>query len=77
MDITINIADQEAIIINISEQEPINITIDDVTVVGGDTEGVAGDRNVFIQETDPALAVPYVWFQTDGSGNLVTLWINT
>lgn len=42
MDITINIAEQEAIIINITEQESISITVDDVTVVGGDGSGNNG-----------------------------------
>jgi hypothetical protein len=32
---------------------------------------------IFIQETDPALPYPYVWYQVDGVGNLITMWINT
>ena len=43
-------------------------------------QGVKGDdgnTNVFIQQADPALAQNYVWHQIDGSGNLITTWINT
>lgn len=31
---------------------------------------------VFVQQTDPALSTPYVWYQTDAQGSLVTIWIN-
>lgn len=32
--------------------------------------------NIFIQQTDPALATPYIWYQTDATGSLVSIWIN-
>jgi hypothetical protein len=32
---------------------------------------------IFIQQTDPAIAVPYIWYQTDALGGLVSIWINT
>lgn len=31
---------------------------------------------VFIQQTDPGLSRPYVWYQTDATGSLVSIWIN-
>lgn len=33
-------------------------------------------ENVFIQQTDPALATPYIWYQVDGTGALVTIWVS-
>lgn len=35
----------------------------------------AGTSNVYVQTTDPAATTPYVWFQVDGSGALVSLWV--
>jgi hypothetical protein len=38
----------------------------------------AAAENVFIQQADPGpLAYPYVWWELDGLGNLVTVWIWT
>lgn len=35
-------------------------------------------QNVFIQEADPGpLSYPYVWWELDNLGNLVTVWIFT
>lgn len=42
-------------------------------------KGVAvqeSNTNVFVQQNDPAFATPYVWFQTNESGSLVSIWIN-
>lgn len=38
--------------------------------------GTGGGVPVFVQDTDPALTDPYVWFEVDGAGNLVTIWVN-
>lgn len=41
-------------------------------------QGPAGPANLFIQETAPVTAQPvYQWWETDGAGNLVTLWVET
>ena len=44
----------------------------------GDTgnQGEDGNTNVFIQQTEPGLATPYIWYQTDATGSLVSIWIN-
>lgn len=36
-------------------------------------DGVGGSSNVFIQQTDPALPTPYIWYKTDASGNVVDI----
>ena len=59
------------------KQEPLEPKI--VYVVGdkgapGD-DGKDGNTNVFIQDTDPALSTPYVWYQTE-NGLLKTIWVN-
>jgi hypothetical protein len=41
----------------------------------GDSAGAL--QNTFIQRTDPALATPYIWWQVDISGNLVTVWVKS
>ena len=33
-------------------------------------------QNVFIQQTDPALTTPYIWYQTNATGGLISIWIN-
>ena len=33
-------------------------------------------KEVFIQQTDPGLTTPYIWYQTDATGSLVSIWIN-
>jgi hypothetical protein len=35
--------------------------------------GGAGGNPVYVQETDPAVAPPYIWFQTDVSGNVIDI----
>lgn len=30
---------------------------------------------VFVQQSDPAMVRPGLWFETDASGNLVSLWV--
>ena len=47
------------------------------TIIGVGPQGPPGNDNLFIQETEPTVTIPYAWFQTDELGNLVTLWINT
>ncbi len=32
---------------------------------------------VFVQETEPIVSGPAVWYQTDGSGNVIKKWIQT
>lgn len=39
-------------------------------------KGEDGNTNVFIQQTEPGLATPYIWYQTDATGSLVSIWIN-
>lgn len=29
----------------------------------------------FIQQTDPALTTPYVWYQTDGTGTVIEIYV--
>jgi hypothetical protein len=36
-------------------------------------QGPAGPQNMFIQETDPASASPYIWFRTDASGKVIDI----
>lgn len=36
---------------------------------GGNGAGVP----VYVQQTDPAVASPYIWFKTDGDGNVVDI----
>jgi hypothetical protein len=33
----------------------------------------ASSSNVFIQETDPALLTPYIWYKTDSLGRVVDI----
>lgn len=43
----------------------------------GTGSGVAGDVPVFVQQAQPTyVGGPYVWHQTDASGNLVTTWVD-
>lgn len=49
-----------------------------VNVAGTVREVPAGDvvaSNVFVQQTNPGQTNPGMWWETDGSGNLVTLWV--
>lgn len=48
------------------------------TAIGNNdnSNGNQGNSNVFIQQTDPALSTPYIWYQTNESGSLVSIWIN-
>jgi hypothetical protein len=40
--------------------------------------GAGGVQNLVIQQVAPTTTEPvYQWWETDGSGNLVTLWIET
>jgi hypothetical protein len=32
-----------------------------------------GTSNTFIQQTDPMVATPYIWFRTDASGKVVDI----
>lgn len=38
--------------------------------------GTGGGVPVFVQDTDPALTDPYVWFEVDSGGDLVSIWVN-
>lgn len=40
-------------------------------------DGAPGPANLFVQETDPGLTMNGIWVETDGSGNVVTMWIET
>lgn len=33
-------------------------------------------QNIFIQQTNPGLSIPYIWYQVDATGSLVSIWIN-
>ena len=35
--------------------------------------GGGGGGNVYIQETDPAVASPYIWFKTDATGVVIDI----
>lgn len=35
--------------------------------------GPAGPQNLFIQETEPASANPYIWFKTNASGAVIDI----
>jgi len=51
-----------------------------VVVNGTVGEVPAGDvvaGNVIVQQTDPGMTNRGMWWQTDGAGNLVTLWVET
>lgn len=54
-----------------------NITVvrlgDKFTISTGGNIGVP----TFIQQAPPGVAGPYVWYETDGLGNIVTEWIET
>lgn len=39
--------------------------------------GADAVQNLFIQETDPAVAYNYQWWEIDGFNNLVTMWVET
>jgi len=39
--------------------------------------GGAGSTNLYIQDTNPNMTEPGVWWETDGAGNLETLWVET
>lgn len=32
---------------------------------------------IFIQQTEPSVTGPAIWYQTDGSGNVIKKWIQT
>jgi len=42
--------------------------------LANDPDSAAGSP-VFIQQAPPAFAGPYVWYELDNLGNLVTVWI--
>jgi ApbE superfamily uncharacterized protein (UPF0280 family) len=56
------------------EKEPV-IALSVSTVV--QVSNGQGETNVFIQQTDPALQTPYVWFETRQDGTLKSIWVNT
>lgn len=33
--------------------------------------------NLYVRQTDPGMAAPGIWVETDGVGNVVTFWIET
>jgi hypothetical protein len=63
----------------VGTQGPIGLTgPQGIQGIKGDTgnQGEDGNTNVFIQQTEPGLATPYIWYQTDATGSLVSIWIN-
>ena len=39
--------------------------------------GPSGPQQVYFQTSEPAFnGVPWLWFETDGSSDVVNLWIN-
>lgn len=39
--------------------------------------GPAGSNRLYIQQSQPSEPPPWVWYETDGAGELVTIWVNT
>lgn len=35
--------------------------------------GGGGSSNTYIQQTDPAIATPYIWFKTDIDGHVIDI----
>lgn len=50
---------------------------DEFLIPLGGIGGGASGHPLFIQQTDPALATPYMWVEIDGVGSIVTVWVNT
>lgn len=42
----------------------------------GPPGGGSGTQNLFIQETDPALAISYLWIETNPDDSIKTFWVN-
>lgn len=40
------------------------------------SSGGGGTQNVYIQQTQPVASGNWVWYQLDGSNNLVSIWVN-
>lgn len=38
--------------------------------------GGGGSQQVFVQQTRPAVPGPWIWYETDASGNVIDLTIN-
>lgn len=43
------------------------------TIAGAPAGGGSGNASVFVQQTDPLAASPYIWFQTDAEGNVIDI----
>jgi hypothetical protein len=37
--------------------------------------GPAGPQNLYVQQAAPTFTGPGLWFEVDGAGNPVTLWV--
>lgn len=48
-----------------------------VVVVNSDSGSGPSSVPTFIQQTEPAVTGPAIWYQTDGSGNVIKKWIQT
>jgi len=38
---------------------------------------IAEGTPLFIQQTEPIVTGPAIWYQTDGSGNVIKKWVQT
>ena len=48
-----------------------------VVVVNSDSGSGPSSVPTFIQQTEPVVSGPAIWYETDGSGNIVKKWIQT
>lgn len=48
-----------------------------VRLYNGSVWVTMGPASVFIQQTNPGISGKGIWWETDASGNLVTLWVET
>lgn len=41
------------------------------------TPGLAGPQNLFVQQTQPVMNIPGVWFETNPDETVHTIWVGT
>lgn len=62
----------------IEVREATHIEVGEATHIDVGIGGPAGISNLFIQQAAPITTeLVYQWWETDGAGNLVTLWVET
>lgn len=61
------------IAVDVSPGPPTVIEVGTIVRAGGGTG--TGVQQVYVQQTDPGLVDPGLWFETNPDGSLKTLWV--